>query len=320
MATISDYQKSYNDAKARGDSKGMADAHAGAEAIRNSQGYSGGADGSQRNPISAGSGDATRAAIDISKFQDVKVSSSNNPGVTKTLGATTALNGLTTAERYLVLNAQPEIRNDTRQYAYKDEYGMVHVASLASALANSKDADIRQYDGPSAGGYAIDSSGERAQLNMANATPYGNIGSKPGQQATINPATGTLADPYNLSSLGRLATASPTAAPIISTPSVNLNAPVTDAIPAAVAAAMIKDKKDKKSTVPLNPAYPNGYKYGDAPPVKNWNLIKAQETTRPVMTTPGGIGALQLKTLKEQAKSGSATAQAILTSNGYDWR
>ena len=45
--TIVDYQRDYNNAKARGDTAGMQAAHAGAEKLRANQGYSGGADGSQ---------------------------------------------------------------------------------------------------------------------------------------------------------------------------------------------------------------------------------------------------------------------------------
>lgn len=45
----------YNAAAARGDSAGMAAAHAAAEAVRNSAGYSGGADGSQNIPTSSSS-------------------------------------------------------------------------------------------------------------------------------------------------------------------------------------------------------------------------------------------------------------------------
>ena len=45
----------YNAAAARGDTSGMAAAHAAAEAVRNSAGYSGGADGSQNIPTSSSS-------------------------------------------------------------------------------------------------------------------------------------------------------------------------------------------------------------------------------------------------------------------------
>lgn len=44
---IADAQKKYNEAKAKGDTQGMADAHKEAESIRNSYGYSGGVDGSE---------------------------------------------------------------------------------------------------------------------------------------------------------------------------------------------------------------------------------------------------------------------------------
>lgn len=52
---IADYGNDYNAAKARGDTAGMEAAHQGAEAIRASQGYSGGVDGSQYIPLSGGS-------------------------------------------------------------------------------------------------------------------------------------------------------------------------------------------------------------------------------------------------------------------------
>lgn len=44
---IADAQKKYNEAKAKGDTQGMADAHAEAESVRNKYGYSGGSDGSE---------------------------------------------------------------------------------------------------------------------------------------------------------------------------------------------------------------------------------------------------------------------------------
>ncbi|MDO4813157.1 MAG: hypothetical protein Q3995_06555, partial [Eubacteriales bacterium] len=44
-AAIEKATKDYNDAKARGDTAGMAAAHAAAESIRNASGYSGGSDG-----------------------------------------------------------------------------------------------------------------------------------------------------------------------------------------------------------------------------------------------------------------------------------
>ena len=52
--TIADYQADYNAAKAAGDKAGMDAAHQGAEAIRAQQGYSGGADGSQKISLSGG--------------------------------------------------------------------------------------------------------------------------------------------------------------------------------------------------------------------------------------------------------------------------
>lgn len=52
--TITDYQADYNAAKAAGDKAGMDAAHRGAEAIRAQQGYSGGADGSQKISLSGG--------------------------------------------------------------------------------------------------------------------------------------------------------------------------------------------------------------------------------------------------------------------------
>ena len=47
MDKIAQAQKDYNDAKAKGDTAGMQAAHDRAEAIRNQNGYSGGADGSE---------------------------------------------------------------------------------------------------------------------------------------------------------------------------------------------------------------------------------------------------------------------------------
>ncbi len=62
--TIKDYQNAYNEAKKKGDKKGMAAAHAGAESIRADKGYSGGVDGSQhisiKKPSSSGSSSSKR--------------------------------------------------------------------------------------------------------------------------------------------------------------------------------------------------------------------------------------------------------------------
>ena len=49
--TIQDYQNEYADAQRRGDTMGMQAAHAGAEAIRQGSGFSGGIDGSQNIPL-----------------------------------------------------------------------------------------------------------------------------------------------------------------------------------------------------------------------------------------------------------------------------
>lgn len=49
--TIADYQADYNAAKAAGDQAGMDAAHKGAEALRATQGYSGGVDGSEYIPV-----------------------------------------------------------------------------------------------------------------------------------------------------------------------------------------------------------------------------------------------------------------------------
>lgn len=61
MATIADFKKAYAAAAAKGDKQGMANAHAGAEGIRNNSGYSGGADGSQniKLPSSGSSGNSS---------------------------------------------------------------------------------------------------------------------------------------------------------------------------------------------------------------------------------------------------------------------
>lgn len=55
QAAIQRAANDYNSAKASGDTSGMAAAHAAAEAVRNSAGYSGGADGSQNIPTSSSS-------------------------------------------------------------------------------------------------------------------------------------------------------------------------------------------------------------------------------------------------------------------------
>lgn len=78
-------------------------------------------------------------------------------------------------------------------YAYKDEYGFEHVSNdLATALSYSKDGDVQQYSGKFGGGYGLDSSGERGSLGMSGSNPYGNVGDKPGQQPSIQAASGKL--------------------------------------------------------------------------------------------------------------------------------
>jgi hypothetical protein len=66
MATIADYQKAYNNAKARNDKAGMDAAHAGAEKIRASQGFSGGVDGSKRISLASTVPDQVYAGGNIS--------------------------------------------------------------------------------------------------------------------------------------------------------------------------------------------------------------------------------------------------------------
>lgn len=61
--TTADYSREYEAAKARGDTAGMNAAHAAAEAIRNSQGYTGGDDGSQISRLpSSGSGSSKQSS------------------------------------------------------------------------------------------------------------------------------------------------------------------------------------------------------------------------------------------------------------------
>lgn len=77
MATIDDYKKAYDTAKARNDTKGMTAAHAGAESIRASQGFSGGEDGSQYIPL-AGANVAVPAQ---NVPQSLAVNTTVNPAV-----------------------------------------------------------------------------------------------------------------------------------------------------------------------------------------------------------------------------------------------
>lgn len=62
MATIDDYKSAWDKANAAGDEAGKAAAHAGAEAVRAQQGYSGGADGSQYVPLSGGNSSSSGAS------------------------------------------------------------------------------------------------------------------------------------------------------------------------------------------------------------------------------------------------------------------
>lgn len=78
---IAQAQKDYNDAKAKGDTQGMKDAHDRAEAIRNQNGYSGGVDGSENivtsNKKSAKSTDENTRATDDNTDSNYEASDTN---------------------------------------------------------------------------------------------------------------------------------------------------------------------------------------------------------------------------------------------------
>ena len=71
MATIDDYKSAWAKANAAGDKAGMDAAHAGAEAVRAQQGYSGGADGSQYTPLSGASPNRGYASAGIYNDQGI---------------------------------------------------------------------------------------------------------------------------------------------------------------------------------------------------------------------------------------------------------
>ncbi len=70
--TIEQYQADYNAAKAKGDQAGMDAAHAGAQAIRAQQGYSGGADGSQHIKINPGTSASPKYNTQTGQNMDYK--------------------------------------------------------------------------------------------------------------------------------------------------------------------------------------------------------------------------------------------------------
>lgn len=88
--TIKSYQDAYNSAKAKNDTKGMADAHAGAESIRAKSGISGGTDGSQ--------------SIKINTSSSSKSNSSSKSASSVTNPSTYASDGKTDWEAYAKAN------------------------------------------------------------------------------------------------------------------------------------------------------------------------------------------------------------------------
>ena len=72
---IAQAQKDYNDAKAKGDTQGMKDAHDRAEAIRNQNGYSGGVDGSQNIKTTSAN---TRSVSENTKATTYNADSTND--------------------------------------------------------------------------------------------------------------------------------------------------------------------------------------------------------------------------------------------------
>lgn len=133
MATIKDYQDAYNRAKAKGDTKGMSDAHAGAEKIRASQGYSGGADGSQRISLS-GSSVETKLKKQYDG-RDVTVTKSGKTGTAGDVGVV-----------YKTLDeARDKVKGSYSYYQNKDGTVTIYEANQKSKNYKPEQEAVKQY-------------------------------------------------------------------------------------------------------------------------------------------------------------------------------
>lgn len=66
-------------------------------------------------------------------------------------------------------------RNNRDGYAYNDEYGFAHVVkAYDTAVKYSGDGKIYSFNGKFGGGYALDSEGQRASLDLPDTEAYGN--------------------------------------------------------------------------------------------------------------------------------------------------
>ena len=164
----------YNAAAARGDTAGMAAAHAAAEAVRNSAGYSGGADGSQNIPTSSSSrvdGTTHSSATNASDYNK-EASNTASTGTYSSTGHTATdqqnMAGLSNADTETIAWL-----GDLYEAASKSgDTATANAAhSVAEALRNSYG-----YSGGADGGYYYkDNSG-----NPGKSTPSGGGGTSAG--------------------------------------------------------------------------------------------------------------------------------------------
>ncbi len=164
----------YNAAAARGDTSGMAAAHAAAEAVRNSAGYSGGADGSQNIPTSSSSkvdGTTHSSATNASDYNK-EASNTASTGTYSSTGHTATdqqnMAGLSNADTETIAWL-----GDLYEAASKS--GDTATANAAHSAAEAL-RNAYGYTGGADGGYYYkDNSG-----NPGKSTPSGGGNSNPG--------------------------------------------------------------------------------------------------------------------------------------------
>jgi len=167
--------KDYNSAAARGDTAGMAAAHAAAEAVRNSSGYSGGSDGSgSTSKISSSKVDGTTHssasnASDYNKEADNTASSGNYSSTGHTAKDQQNMAGLSNADTETIAWLED-------LYSASSKSGDTATANAAHSAAEAL-RNAYGYSGGADGGYYYkDNSG-----NPGKSTPSGGSGSGGGR-------------------------------------------------------------------------------------------------------------------------------------------
>lgn len=157
--TIDDYKKDWATANAAGDTKAMEAAHAGAEALRAAEGYSGGADGSQYIPITNTTTSNTNNQYAGTNYHQDAINAAINGdwnAVTQALNAREAKVG-STGENYGKTSAQiysellTQYGNKTPEYESKNS---TQIDALLNSILNRQDFKYDYTTDPSYLAYA----------------------------------------------------------------------------------------------------------------------------------------------------------------------